>query len=95
MQVTGYSTWNTNRHASSYLSLDELSSFFVSWPKDGITIYDIKAFFALTVAMGVVVQQDLADLLEYQHPTPYSVFRASDATRYYFEHIELFKSLRQ
>ena len=53
----------TNRYASSYLSKEELSSFsrFKSWPKDGITIDDIKAFFALTVAMGVIVQQDLAD----------------------------------
>ena len=53
----------TNRYASSYLQQAELRSHsrLKRWPTDGVTCDDVKCFIALTIAMGLTVQEDLGE----------------------------------
>ena len=56
-------TTETNRYAKSYLENATLRQFsrLKRWPAEGITVSDMKCFIACTIAMGLTVQEDLAD----------------------------------
>ena len=53
----------TNRYASAYLQQAELRhcSRLKRWPSAGVSADDMKCFIALTIAMGLTVQEDLGE----------------------------------
>ena len=84
-------TTETNRYAKSYLENATLRQFsrLKRWPAEGITVSDMKCFIACTIAMGLTVQEDLADYWS-TDPVMLTPFYPSTMSRDFFFNILTF-----
>ena len=84
----------TNRYAAQFLDGRELPAYsrYNKWPQEGVSVEDMKCFLALTVAMGLVVQEDIADYWS-TDPLLRTPFFSEVMTRDYFLNILSFLHL--
>ena len=87
-------TEETNRYANEYLQQSELRHYsrLKRWPSAGVSCDDLKCFIALTIAMGLTVQEDLGEYWS-TDPVVQTPFYPSIMSRDFFMNILSFLHL--
>ena len=91
-----YITRQTNKYARETIASLQgrgrlpLNLRFKTWPEDGVTAGDIKAFLAMIIAMGLVNQENIQDYWSTDEVLSTPFFPQLMSRDKFFEHFDIF-----